>query len=91
VIWSYLATAVQREAVAQNLVAMLTRRYPVYKKNLTIDTIEGACLNSKSDGTCNYANYQLAGYVQLDGIDYDFEKNATLYKNDRPASYAITL
>ncbi len=77
-IWSYISTPDQRQKVAQNLAALLTKNFPVYAKNLSPSQRVGDCLAMNWDGSCNYATYQTAGTVQLDGIDFDFEKVARL-------------
>ncbi len=77
-IWSYISTPEQRQVLAQNLAAMLTKDFPVYAKNLSPSQLVGDCLSLNWNGTCNFANYQPAGSVQLDGIDFDFEKAARL-------------
>lgn len=77
-IWSYISTPTQRQAVAKNLAALLTQNFPVYAKNLSPSQRVGDCLSMNWDGSCNYATYQSAGTVQLDGIDFDFEKAARL-------------
>ena len=70
--WSYLNNAQTRETLAQNLVNLLNTNFPVYKKNMKPDEMVGECIIT--DGKCNMAHYQKAGTVQLDGIDFDFEK-----------------
>jgi len=77
-IWSYISTPEQRQAVAKNLAALLTQNFPVYSKNLSPSQQVGDCLSMNWDGSCNFATYQSAGTVQLDGIDFDFEKAARL-------------
>ncbi|HCM9596291.1 glycosyl hydrolase family 18 protein [Enterobacter bugandensis] len=72
--WSYLNNAQTRETLAQNLVNLLNTNFPVYKKNLKPEEMVGECLSADWQGKCNMANYQKAGTVQLDGIDFDFEK-----------------
>ncbi|EML7933747.1 glycoside hydrolase family 18 protein [Providencia rettgeri] len=59
-IWGYLNTPEKREIIAQNLVNLLSLKFPVFKK------------------IGNQAQYQQVGTVQLDGIDFDFEKAAML-------------
>ena len=71
--WSYLNNAQTRETLAQNLVNLLNTNFPVYKKNLKPEEMVGECLSADWQGKCNMANYQKAGTVQLDGIDFDFE------------------
>ncbi|MGR5435116.1 Ig-like domain-containing protein [Vibrio owensii] len=77
-IWSAISTPQSREAVATGLVDLVHTPFPVYKKNLTPEEMEGECLASKPDGSCDYSKYQLAGYVHIDGLDFDFEKAARI-------------
>ena len=81
-IWSHIQTQEQRDNLTKNLVDMRNNSYPVYKKNLPEDEIVGECLSENWDGTCNTANYQLAGYVKLDGFDFDFEKAARITQEE---------
>lgn len=81
-IWSSLATADGREKVAQGLMNLLNTGYPVYKKNLTPGEMQGPCLSVSWDDTCNMQNYQKAGTVYLDGVDFDFEKAARLTEKE---------
>lgn len=81
-IWSHISTQEQRDELTKNLVEMRNKSYPVYKKNLTEDEIVGECLSKNWDGSCNTSNYQLAGYVQLDGFDFDFEKAARITQEE---------
>lgn len=76
--WAYLATPQTRESLAQNLVKLLNTNFPVYKKNLKPEEMVGECLYANWEGKCDMAVNQLAGTVQLDGIDFDFEKSARL-------------
>lgn len=77
-IWSYITTPEAREILAQNIVALMGKDFPVYSKNLPEAKISGACLSTNWNGTCNLGNYQLAGTVQIDGVDFDFEKAARI-------------
>lgn len=54
----------------------------MYKKNLKPEEMEGECLASKADGSCDYSKYQLAGYVNIDGLDFDFEKAARITEKE---------
>lgn len=76
--WSHLGNATNREKIAQGLVKLLKTNFPVYKKNLKPTELDGPCQDTSWDGTCNLSNYQKAGSVQLDGIDFDYEKQARL-------------
>jgi len=77
-IWSYIQTPEAREILAKNIVALLNTDFPVYGKNLTPDNIVDGCLSFNWDGSCNFTVYQKAGTVQLDGVDFDFEKAARI-------------
>ncbi|ELA9196572.1 Ig-like domain-containing protein [Vibrio parahaemolyticus] len=77
-IWSEISTPDSREAVATGLVDLVHTPFPVYKKNLKPEEIEGECLATTPDGSCDYSKYQLAGYVHIDGLDFDFEKSARI-------------
>ncbi|MFS1418853.1 Ig-like domain-containing protein [Vibrio splendidus] len=77
-IWSAIGTPESREAVANGLVDLVHMPFPVYKKNLKPEEMEGECLATNSDGSCDYSKYQLAGYVHIDGLDFDFEKAARI-------------
>ncbi|ANI84224.1 glycosyl hydrolase family 18 protein [Kosakonia oryzae] len=77
-IWAHLANDNSRENIAQGLVKLLRKDFPVYQKGLQADQVQGPCLSTNGNGTCNLANYQKAGTVQIDGIDFDFEKTARL-------------
>jgi hypothetical protein len=72
-IWSHIDTSAKREVVANNLIKLLDTEFPVYKKGMNPEDVVGGC-----DAGCNTSNYQLAGYVQLDGLDFDFEKAARI-------------
>ncbi|WP_193311891.1 carbohydrate-binding protein [Rouxiella sp. S1S-2] len=74
--WAYLDSPAARENIAQGLVKLLDTGFPVYKKNLKPEEMQGEC--SSSDTPCNMTHYQKAGTVYLDGIDFDFEKGARL-------------
>jgi hypothetical protein len=87
-IWSYITTASDREVLANNLVTLLNTDFPVYKRNLSANEAIG-CLSKLWDGSCNYASYQLAGYVQLDGLDFDFEKQARLTDKEKDDLFAL--
>ncbi|WP_443098117.1 Ig-like domain-containing protein [Vibrio sagamiensis] len=77
-IWSAIGTEQSREAVANGLVKLVNTPFPVYKKNLKPEEVVGQCLATNSNGDCDYSKYQLAGYVQIDGLDFDFEKAARI-------------
>jgi len=77
-IWSAISTPESRESVANGLVDLVHAPFPVYKKNLKPEEVEGECLATNSDGSCDYSKYQLAGYVHIDGLDFDFEKAARI-------------
>ena len=77
-IWSAISTPESRESVANGLVDLVHTPFPVYKKNLNAEEVEGECLATHSDGSCDYSKYQLAGYVHIDGLDFDFEKAARI-------------
>lgn len=81
-IWSDISTPSQRETVANALVELVQTPFPVYKKGLTEAEMEGECLSQGWDGSCNFDNYQLSGYVQLDGLDFDFEKAARITQKE---------
>ncbi|CAM3562659.1 hypothetical protein BS639_21090 [Rouxiella silvae] len=78
IIWSYITSQVQREKLANSLVNLLKTDYPVYKKGLKPEEMQGECLSKDDKGTCQMNHNQKAGTVQLDGIDFDFEKAARL-------------
>lgn len=79
-IWGYLATIAQREIIANNLVTLLTTKFPVYKKNAAPSEVI-KCM-SYSGANCDYKAYQLVGHVELDGIDFDYEKGTRLTESD---------
>ncbi len=81
-IWAHLANESNREKIAQGLVKLLHTDFPVYKKGLQADQVQGPCLSDNWDGSCNLQNYQKAGAVQIDGIDFDFEKTARLTEEE---------
>lgn len=89
-IWDLIQTPEQREIVAKNLVALSAQSFPVYKKGLTQQELAGECLNTNSDGSCNFANYQLAGYVKIDGFDFDFEKSSRISAEESSNLLALT-
>lgn len=78
--WSDLASAANRETIAQGLVKLLNTGFPVYKKNLKPEEMVGDCLahDYSGSGACDMKSYQRAGTVYLDGIDFDYEKSARL-------------
>ncbi|WP_312202537.1 PKD domain-containing protein [Kosakonia cowanii] len=76
--WGYIADAASREKIAQGLVKLLKTDFPVYKKDMKPEEMVGGCLSANWDKTCNMASFQKAGTVQLDGIDFDYEKVARL-------------
>ncbi|WP_028862992.1 Ig-like domain-containing protein [Psychromonas aquimarina] len=82
-IWGYLNTPESREEIAEGLIELLKTPYPVYKKGLTADEIHnGQCLGSSGEPVemeeCNFEAYQIADYITLDGLDFDFEKAARI-------------
>ncbi|MGC9401472.1 Ig-like domain-containing protein [Vibrio genomosp. F10 str. 9ZC157] len=77
-IWSAISTEQSREAVANGLVELANTPFPVYKKDLKPEEVVGECLATDWNGDCDYSKYQLAGYVQIDGLDFDFEKAARI-------------
>ena len=81
-IWSAISTPESRESVATGLVDLVHTPFPVYKKNLKPEEVEGECLATNSDGSCDYSKYQLAGYVHIDGLDFDFEKAARITEKE---------
>lgn len=80
-IWDYISTDEDRDILVDRLVEVLDTKFPVYKKNASPDEVI-TCLDTSWDGTCNYANYQLVGEVQLDGLDFDFEKAARITEEE---------
>ncbi|AFI89660.1 hypothetical protein EXT68_02865 [Pectobacterium parmentieri] len=77
--WSHLGSAESRENIAQGLVKLLNTGFPVYKKGLKPEEIEGKCMQHSWDGkSCDMGTYQKAGTIYLDGIDFDYEKQARL-------------
>lgn len=87
--WAYLASPQTRENLAQNLVKMLQTNYPVYQKNLKPEEMTGQCLHTNWSGACDMGVNQLAGTVQLDGIDFDFEKVARLTPEENDNVLAV--
>ncbi|WP_313654416.1 carbohydrate-binding protein [Pantoea sp.] len=87
--WAYLKSPQTRENLAQNLVKMLHTNYPVYQKNLKADEMVGKCLHTNWSGACDMGVNQLAGTVQLDGIDFDFEKVARLTPEENDNVLAV--
>ncbi|WP_426817250.1 glycosyl hydrolase family 18 protein [Winslowiella sp. 2C04] len=81
-IWSHLNSEAGREKVAKGLVKKLNTPFPVYKKNLKPEELVGECQSQNWDGSCNMGAYQRAGTVYLDGIDFDFEKEARLTEEE---------
>ncbi|MGU3524780.1 carbohydrate-binding protein [Enterobacteriaceae bacterium C23F] len=87
--WAYLDNAQTRETLAQNLVKLLKTDFPVYKKNLKPEEMVGDCLHTNWNGQCDMGVNQLAGTVQLDGIDFDFEKVARLTEKENDNVLAL--
>ena len=87
--WAYLASPQTRENLAQNLIKMLQTNYPVYQKNLKPEEMTGQCLHTNWSGACDMGVNQLAGTVQLDGIDFDFEKVARLTPEENDNVLAV--
>ncbi|MGR5485941.1 Ig-like domain-containing protein [Vibrio alfacsensis] len=80
--WAYMDSPAARESIANGLVKMMNKPYPVYKKNLKPEEMVGECLATNWSGECDYSKYQLAGYVSIDGIDFDYEKAARLTEQE---------
>ncbi|WP_129543246.1 carbohydrate-binding protein [Serratia sp. 1D1416] len=77
--WAHLANPENRENIAKGLVKLLNTGFSVYKKGLKPDEMDGKCLKFNWDNTtCDMNLYQKAGSVYLDGIDFDYEKQARL-------------
>ncbi|CAM4210808.1 Ig-like domain-containing protein [Vibrio agarivorans] len=81
-IWSHMGTDAQREAIADSLIDMMNTPYPVYLKNLKPEEMVGECLETDYQGNCDYTKYQLAGYVSIDGVDFDYETTPRLTEQD---------
>ena len=88
-IWSYLESPQTRENLAQNMVKLLNTNFPVYKKNLKPGEMVGECLYTNWEGQCDMGVNQLAGTVQLDGVDFDFEKVARLTPEENDNVLAV--
>ena len=89
-IWDYIQTPEQREQVANHLLQLFERQVPVYKKNLSPEQVVGECLNYNWDGSrCDYGTYQTAGYVHIDGFDFDFEKVARITEGENQNLLAL--
>ncbi|EOB6677081.1 Ig-like domain-containing protein [Vibrio vulnificus] len=76
--WNDMATEQGRQNIANSLVKLMNQPYPVYKRNLKPEEMVGECLATDWSGQCDYSKYQLAGYVSIDGIDFDYETTARL-------------
>ncbi|WP_342321927.1 glycosyl hydrolase family 18 protein [Kosakonia sp. BYX6] len=76
--WAHIADPASREKIAQGLVKLVKTDFPVYKKDMKPEQMVGECLSATWDNSCNMASFQKAGTVQLDGIDFDYEKVARL-------------
>jgi len=76
--WSHLSNAANRENIAKGLVKLMNTGFPVYKKGLKQEEIEGKCQQLTWEGKCDLNTYQKAGTIYLDGIDFDYEKQARL-------------
>ena len=87
--WGYLASPQARENLAQNMVKLLHTNFPVYKKNLKPEEMVGECQHTNWQGKCDMSVFQLAGTVQLDGIDFDFEKVARLTPEENDNVLAV--
>ena len=87
--WEYLDNPATRENLAQNMVKLLDTKFPVYKKNLKPGEMVGECQHTTWDGQCDMSVNQLAGTVELDGIDFDFEKRARLTDQDNQNVLAV--
>jgi chitinase len=60
-LWADLHNENSREKIAQGLVKLLKKDFPVYKKN---------------------GQYQKVGTIRLDGVDFDYEKQARLTEEE---------
>ncbi|MFC5079752.1 hypothetical protein VTH8203_04440 [Vibrio thalassae] len=80
-IWDYITTDEDRDILVDKLVGVLDTKFPVYKKNASPEEVL-TCLDTNWDGSCNYSNYQFVGEVQLDGLDFDFEKAARITEEE---------
>ncbi|YCI29693.1 glycoside hydrolase family 18 protein [Erwinia sp. PK3-005] len=88
-IWSHLDNPEQREKIAQSLASLLEKPFPVYKKNLKLTEVVGECHQMEWESSCNLNNYQYAGDVYLDGIDFDFEKANRLTETENQNLLAL--
>jgi hypothetical protein len=69
-IWNTMGSHDHSEVIANNIAKLLTTDFPVYQKISKDDCQKNSC-NDRS-------NYQIIGYTQLSGIDFDFEQAARL-------------
>ena len=88
-IWSYLDSPEQREKIAQSLADLLAKPFPVYKKNMAREEVVGECHQMPWESACNLNNYQYAGDIYLDGIDFDFEKANRLTEQENQNLLAL--
>lgn len=81
--WAYLDTPERRKKIVEGILQLLNTSFPVYKKNLKPSEMVGGCLNYTWDhSACDMTTYQRAGYVFLDGIDFDFEKSERMTEEE---------
>lgn len=69
-IWNTMGSHDHSEVIANNIAKLLTTDFPVYQKTRKADCQKSDCNDS--------SNYQIIGYTQLSGIDFDFEQAARL-------------
>ena len=81
-IWSFMETDEQRQRLANKLVNLLNTDFPVYKKGATASELVGDCQSFNYAGECDFGVYQKVGSVQLDGLDFDFEKAARITEQE---------
>lgn len=81
-IWNTMGSHDHSEVIANNIAKLLTTDFPVYQKTSKADCQNNGCNDS--------SNYQIIGYTQLSGIDFDFEQAArlTLKQNQQLAFLA---
>jgi len=88
-IWSYMENDKQRKTLAKNLAAELQVSFPVYKRYVDPEEVL-ECMGYNWDGTeCDYSLNQLVGYVELDGLDFDFEKAARIVPKENENLQAL--
>lgn len=77
-LWKYMDDALTRAAIANNLVELLAKTFPVYKRFASVAELAGDCQKLYNDGSCDMRAYQIVGHVSLDGLDFDYETSARL-------------